>query len=672
MANHSVRHRIEVLREKIRYYEHKYYVDDRPEISDKAFDALMKCLWNLEFESPDLISLDSPTQRVGGTATLGSRVRHHSMMLSLDNTYHPDELYEFDRRVRSAMPGQGVEYVAELKIDGLGISLLYEDGILVRGATRGNGEFGEDVTANLRTIRSVPLRLASINWMPTILEVRGEVFMPRNRLNDINRERIKNEESPFVNPRNAAAGSVRLQDASVTASRPLDMFMYTLAYAEGIEFTTHAQALSMLVDMGFKLNSCTECHPSIEGIIDYCYRQTAERESLSYDVDGVVVKVNSIAQQSELGTTAKSPRWAISCKFAARQETTRIREINVQVGRTGALTPVAILEPVQLAGATISHATLHNEQELLRKDIRIGDTVILERSGDVIPKIVSVMTETRDGTERTYHFPERCPACNAFVHRSTNEVAVRCLNVACPMQLKRRIEHFASRNALNIDGLGPTVIAQLVESNLVETVVDLYTLKCADLVKFDRIGEKSAENLIREIENSKSAPASKVLFGLGILHVGESVSGFLIEHFSSLDRVASATENEIGNIHGIGPKLAESIVDFFGKLANRQLLERLKAAGLRWHKDSNASLEIPEENFFRGKSFVLTGTLVKMPRSKASETIKRYGGKTTSSVSTNTDFLIAGASPGSKFVRAKELGVTMLTEAEFLSKVPSG
>jgi DNA ligase (NAD+) len=592
-------------------------------------------------------------------------------MLSLDNTFSPEELYDFDRRVRQMLPEEEIEYVAELKIDGLGVSLVYENGLLIRGATRGDGEYGENVTANLRTIRSIPLRVSSIDSAPTLMEVRGEVFIPRDRMDDINRERIENEEAPFVNPRNAAAGSVRLLDASITASRPLDIFIYTLGYAEGIEFETHSEAQSLLAEMGFKVNPSTECFPSIEGAIDYCHRQTAERENIAYDVDGIVVKVNSIEQQSELGSTAKSPRWAISCKFPARQATTQVHKIDVQVGRTGVLTPRAILEPVQLAGATITHATLHNEQDLHRKDVRVGDTIVLERSGDVIPKIISVVQERRDGTEQVFHLPDRCPACDSPVQRSTEEVAVRCVNSACPMQLKRRIENFASRNALNIEGLGPAVITQLVESKLVASVADLYDLKRTDLIEFERLGEKSADNLIREIEGSKSVPAAKVLFGLGIMHVGQSVAELLLERFSSIDAVAAASVEEIADIHGIGAKLAESVCHFFQQTVNQQLLQRLKDAGLQWAADDSTPPGISRESFFTGKTFVLTGTLSQMARSEASKKIKEYGGKTTSSVTTKTDCVIAGESPGSKYDRAKQLGIQILTEEEFLAKLPA-
>ncbi len=659
---------IESLREQIHYHQRKYYIDDQPEISDAEFDALMESLERLESEYPELITPDSPTQRVGGEAALGTRVRHRGPMLSLDNTYSPEELYDFDQRVRKALPDATIEYVAELKIDGLGVALLYENGRLVYGATRGDGEYGEDVTSNLRTIRTIPLRLTRIEPMPAVLEVRGEVFIPRDRLDEINRQRIENGETPFANARNAAAGSVRLLDSTITAARPLDIFIYTLSYAEGLALTSQTQSLAMLAAMGFKLNPHTEVHPSIEGVIEYCRRWTAQRESIPYDVDGIVVKVNSIQQQDELGTTAKSPRWAISCKFPARQATTQIQAIDVQVGRTGVLTPVARLAPVQLAGATITNATLHNEQELIRKDIRIGDTVVLERSGDVIPKIVAVLTEKRNGTERVFRLPDACPVCNTPVQRSVEEAAVRCVNLACPAQLKRRIEHFASRGAMNIDGLGPALVDQLVDSGLIRDVADLYTLKKADVVSLERMGEKSAENLIRAIEGCKEAPPAKVLFGLGILHIGANIAELLIAHFGSIDSIATASIDDIKRIYGIGPSVAESVFNFFRQPPHPELLRRLKAAGLQW---STGVTESPETslNFFTGKTFVLTGTLSTLTRSEASEKIKALGGKVASNVNKKTDFLIAGDSPGSKYDRALQLGIPIWTPEEFIEKL---
>ena len=667
MANESISEQIETLRARLRYHERKYFIDDRPEISDGEYDRMFKALEQLEAEYPGMITSDSPTQRVGGGVELGTRVRHRQRMLSLDNTFKPEELHDFDQRVRRALPEQKIEYVTELKIDGLGVSLLYEDGVLVRGATRGDGEYGEDMTANLRTIRSIPLRLMPIENMPSTLEVRGEVFIPKDRLDEINRERVQNGETPFANARNAAAGSVRLQDASITASRPLDIFVYTLGYAEDMAFTTHSEALELLDAMGLKLNPYTETHPSIEAVVDYCHRWTAQRDSIPYDTDGIVVKVNSIAQQIELGATAKSPRWAIASKFPAHQAVTKIRSIGIQVGRTGVITPVAILEPVQLAGATITNATLHNEQDIIRKDIRVGDSIVLERSGDVIPKVVSVLTEKRDGTEEIFRLPDRCPSCNEPVHRSDTEAAIRCVNSACSMQLKRRIQHFASRNALNIDGLGSAMSEALVDNGLVQDVAGLYTLQKSELVALERVGEKSADNLLHAIEANKGESTAKVLFGLGILHVGENVAELLLEHFASIDALAEASVEEIAGIRGIGPQIAESVAGFFERPMNRELLKRLKDAGLKWAVDVGP--DPVSESFFADKTFVLTGALSTMTRSEASNQIRALGGKVTPSVSKSTSALIVGDSPGSKYNRAQELGVPVLTEEEFVAKL---
>ena len=664
MTKDSIQNQVEALREQIRYHERKYFIDDQPEISDEEYDQLMKELERLEAIQPELITSDSPTQRVGGETTLGTSVPHRGQMLSLDNTYSPEELYDFDQRVQQALPDQPVAYVTELKIDGLGVALLYEAGRLVRGATRGDGEYGEDVTANLRTIRTIPLRLTPIQPMPTVLEVRGEVFIPRNRLAEVNRQRIAEGQASFANARNAAAGSVRLLDSTITASRPLDIFIYTLGYAEGIEITKHTEALDLINDLGFKMNPHTKAHSSIEEVIAYCHQWTADRETIPYDTDGIVVKVDSLQQQDTLGTTAKSPRWAIACKFPARQVTTQIEAIEVQVGRTGVLTPVAILSPVQLAGATITHATLHNEQELIRKDVRIGDTVFLERSGDVIPKITAVLTDQRQGTEKVFRLPDHCPVCETPVQRSEDEAAIRCVNMTCSAQLKRRIEHFASRNALNIDGLGPAIVEQLVGVGLIHDVADLYVLKQEDLVSLERMGEKSAENLMNAIEGSRGIPVAKVLFGLGIHHVGANVAELLIDHFSSINALADASVEDIESLHGIGPQISESIVHFFSQPQVQEFLKRLKDAGLQWAAKSSESIEVVD-SIFAGKTFVLTGSLSTMTRSEASDEIKERGGKVSSSVSQKTDYLIAGESAGSKYDRAVELNIPILTEEAF-------
>ena len=668
MTNNSIQNQVEALREQICYHERKYFIDDQPEISDEEYDRLMKELERLEAAHPEFMTPDSPTHRVGGKTTLGTRVPHRGQMLSLDNTYSPEELYDFDQRVRKALPDQPVAYVTELKIDGLGVALLYEEGKLARGATRGDGEYGEDVTANLRTIRTIPLRLTPIKTMPTVLEVRGEVFIPRDQLAEVNKQRVAEEQAPFANARNAAAGSVRLLDSTITASRPLDIFIYTLGYVEGIEITTHTEALALLADLGFKMHPDTEAHSSIKEVIEYCHQWTADRETIPYDTDGIVVKVDSLQQQEILGTTAKSPRWAIACKFPARQVTTQIEAIEVQVGRTGVLTPVAILSPVQLAGATITHATLHNEQELIRKDVHVGDTVVLERSGDVIPKITAVLTDQRKGTEKVFRLPDHCPVCETPVQRSEDEAAIRCVNVACAAQLKRRIEHFASRNALNIDGLGPAIVEQLVGCELIRDVADLYALKQADLVSLERMGEKSAENLTNAIEASRSIPVAKVLFGLGIHHVGENVAELLIDQFSSIDALADASIENIESIHGIGPQIAKSIIDFFSQPRVQEFLKRLKATGLQWAVESSEPTAT-SDSIFAGKTFVLTGSLSTMTRSEASDKIKERGGKVSSSVSQKTDYVIAGESAGSKYDRALELNIPILTEETFTEKL---
>ncbi len=659
---------INKLRDLIRYHERKYYIDDQPEISDAEFDKLMRQLEELEKASPEEdIPSDSPTQRVGGGVALGSRIPHRSPMLSLDNTFGKEELLDFGVRVKKLLEDAPVEYVTELKIDGLGVSLLYENGVFVRGLTRGDGEYGEDVSGNLRTIRAIPLRLTETddNPVPPILEVRGEVFIPKHLLGEINVQREAAGESPFANPRNAAAGSVRTMDSTITAKRPLDIFIYSLNYTEGLEIETHTEALEKLKGFGFKCNPHTELHGSLEDVISFYEHWVTKREEIPYEVDGLVVKVNDINQQKELGSTAKSPRWATSYKFPAYQTTTIIESIEVQVGRTGVLTPVAILAPVKLAGATITHATLHNEQEISNKDVRIGDTVVLERAGDVIPKIIDVQKEKRKGDEVVFKFPDLCPTCNTPVQRSENEVAVRCVNAGCSAQLKRRIAHFASRNALEIEGLGPATVNQLVDNGLVRDVADLYTLKSQEVRKLDRMGSGLTHNLLHQIEHSKQAPAAKVLIGLSIFHVGETVAELLIDHFLSIEGLSQADAETIEAIPGIGPQIAESVSSFFTQ--NRPLIEKLKAAGLRcFTEDVVKAPKILQETFFSGKTFVVTGSLTDMTRTEASTEIKVRGGKVTSSVTGKTDYLIAGAGAGSKYDKAVELEVPILTPEDFL------
>ncbi len=667
-----MRTEIDELRTLIRYHEHKYYIENLPEISDADFDVLLKKLKELEAATDVPIPPDSPTQRVGGGAELGTRLQHRNPMLSLNNSYDENELREFAERVQRLLEDAPVEYVTELKIDGLGVSLIYENGVFTQGLTRGDGEYGEEVTDNLRTIRSVPLRLVETKTaVPPVLEVRGEVFLPKDCLDEINVQRKSEGELPFANPRNAAAGSLRLLDASITASRPLDIFVYTLNHAEGTEFTTHTTSLENMKTWGLKCNPHTTSHKSIEAVQDYYERWVEERHDLPYETDGVVVKVNNFSQQHELGTTSKYPRWAVAYKFNAQQAITTIENIEVQVGRTGVLTPVAILKPVTLAGATITNATLHNEQEIQAKDIRIGDRIVLERAGDVIPKVVEVLTTNRTGDETPFEFPERCPACDTPVQRTEKEVAVRCVNVACVAQLKRRIAHFASRNALQIEGLGPATIDQLVDKALVRDVADLYTLEVEPLSELERIGVPSARNLVRQIERSKETPAEKLLFGLGIFHVGETVAELLIEQFRSVDALGTATLEEIESVNGIGPQIAESVFNFFRH--NQPLLDKLRAADLHCFtvaaESNRTEMSIATDSFFSGKTFVVTGSLEGITRGEASNEIKSRGGRVTLSVTSKTDYLIAGEGAGSKYTKAVELDIPILTATDFFEKL---
>ncbi len=665
----AIREAIDDLRQEIRYHGRKYYVEDSPEISDYEYDQLMKELEALESRYPDLITPDSPTQRVGGEpAEEFATVEHRVAMLSLDNTYSPEELPEFDERVRKLLPGQEIEYVAELKLDGLGVALIYEDGRFVRGATRGDGQRGEDVTGNLKTIRSIPLVLEGIGTRLPVLEVRGEVYMRKSAFQELNRQREDDGEMPFANPRNAAAGSVRLLDPRITSSRPLDIFTYMLSYSEGVSFPSHWESLQALKVMGFKVNPYARKFSTIEEVVDYCNLWTERRDDVDYEIDGVVVKVNSIAQQVELGATTKSPRWAISYKFPARQATSKIEDIIVQVGRTGALTPVAVLTPTPLSGTVISRATLHNEDEIRRKDIRIGDTVLIERAGDVIPAVVMVIEEKRTGQEKEFEMPEKCPVCDSDVFRPEGEAVTRCMNTTCPAQIKEHLHHFASRNAMDIEGLGPSIIDQLVDKGLVQNVSDLYSLKADDLSALERMGDKSAENLITALGNSKANGLARLVFALGIRHVGVRAAEILAEQYSSMDALAKAEVEELEQIDEIGPKIAESVAQFFQQEENLSIIGKLREAGMRMSEERvRAGEELP----LQGKTFVLTGTLQNMARNEASEAIKKAGGKVASSVSKNTDYVVVGESPGSKYDRAQKLGITILNEEELMRLISS-
>ncbi len=671
LAPREVVERVAQLREIIHYHNYRYFVLDDPEISDAEYDQLMRELVELEAAYPELVTPDSPTQRVGAAPLEAfETVRHRAPMMSLANAFDRAELEAFDARVRRMLGVDSVEYVAELKIDGVAVSLSYEEGLLVRGATRGDGEVGEDVTQNLRTIRSVPLRLVH----PVTIDVRGEVFMSRADFEELNRRRAAEGQPLFANPRNSSAGSLRQLDPRVTAERPLDIFCYGIGYLgeTGLPAkrpATHSEALELLSELGFKVNPHARVCRSIDEVVAFCEHWEQQRRSLPYEIDGVVIKVNRLEYHDRLGTTAKSPRWAIAYKFAAEQAMTVVREIVVNVGRTGAVTPMAILDPVRIAGTTVSRATLHNEDYIRDKDIRIGDTVIVHKAGDIIPEVVRVVTSKRTGAERPFVMPKTCPACGGEVVRPEGEAVARCINARCPAQLVEGLIHFASRNAMDIEGLGQALATALVQQELVKDFSDLYRLTKEQLVQLERVGDKSATNLLNAIEASKSRGLARLLYALGIRLVGEETAASLAAHFKSIDALAEATVEQLMDVPEIGEKIARSIVDYFDQPQNRAVIEALKELGVKTSED--APVPVGEQPL-AGKRFVITGTLSAMTRQEAEAAIKRLGGTTSGSVSRNTDYLVVGASPGSKLQRAQELGVPILDEEAFLNLIGGG
>lgn len=658
---HQVEQEINSLREQIRYHDYRYYVLDAPEITDAEYDRLLRRLQELEREYPQFITPDSPTQRVGGQPVSEfGQVTHRIPMLSLDNAYSEQELRDFDRRVRR-LAGREISYVAEPKIDGLAVSLLYEAGSFVRGATRGDGQQGEDITANLRTIGSIPLKLRGDN-IPPLLEVRGEVYMDRRAFDELNQARGERGEPLFANPRNAAAGSLRQLDPRVTASRRLDVFFYALGYTEGLELEEHWEVLEYFRQIGLRVNPLIRCCATIDEVWEFCNEIGEKRKDLTYDIDGVVVKVNDLATQAELGATARSPRWAIAFKYPAEEATTVVKDIIVQVGRTGALTPLALLEPVEVAGSTVSRATLHNEDILRARDVRIGDTVIVRKAGDVIPEIVKPVESKRTGKEKIFTMPDHCPVCGAKAQRLPGEAVTRCVGKACPAQLIEGLVHFASRDALDIEGLGPALVRQLVEKGLVKDPSDLYHLRAEQLEGLERMGKKSAANLLEAIEASKERSLARVIYALGIRLVGEGAARELARHFGSMERLMEASPEEITAIPTIGEKIARSIREFMAESQNRRVIQRLAEAGVNMEGDKPAAVSTQP---LAGKTFVLTGSLQNYSRKEASERIRALGGKVTSSVSKNTDYVVVGENPGSKLDRARELGIPTLNEDEF-------
>jgi DNA ligase (NAD+) len=660
----NVKKEIEELREKLRYHEYRYYVLDDPEISDAAYDRMMNRLKELETAYPELVTPDSLTVRVGGAPREGfSTVRHARPMLSLDNAFSHDALREWDRRVREGSGQEKIEYIAEHKFDGLSISLQFEDGVLGRGVTRGDGTTGEDVTPNVKTIRSIPLRVDAATLkkvkLPQDFEVRGEVMMTKKAFEALNREQKRIGGKIFVNARNSAAGAVRVLDPSITAARRLDFFAYYLLVDGKVPFPRHSDSLQALKQLRFRASDDWKLCAGIDAVIAYCEDWDAKREKLAYEIDGVVIKVNSVAIQNELGYTAKAPRWAIAYKYPARQETTLVNDIIVQVGRTGTLTPVAVLEPVQVGGVTVGRSTLHNMDEIERLGLQIGDTVLIERAGEVIPHVLKVVKEGKN--RKPFRMPKRCPECGSTIHHMEGEVAYRCVNAACPAKRRESILHFAGRHAMNIDGLGDKIMDQLVDKGLVKDVADLYALKEDEVAGLERMAEKSAQNLLEEVEASKKNSLARLIYALGIQFVGERTGQLLAEHFSSLEELAAAKEEQLEEVPEVGPKVAASIVEFFSEAANRQLIKKLNKVGVH----PTAEKRVVKSQKLAGKSFVFTGSLANRSREEAGELVIQHGGKVSSSVSKKTHYVVVGTDPGSKYEKAKELGVAILDEGEF-------
>jgi len=676
MAEKSVRERIEELRRLIHYHNYRYYVLNEPEISDAEYDALMRELRRLEEEHPELITPDSPTQRVGAKPLEKfEKVRHPKPMLSLQDAFNDEEMWAWLERIRKILPAgvklEDLEFTVEPKVDGLTVVLTYENGIYVKGATRGNGVEGEDVTQNLKTIRGVPLRIpiSPDGPPPRRLVVRGEAFMPIDKFEEFNRRQAEMGQKTFANPRNAAAGSIRQLDPRITASRPLSLFTYAVVDIEGETISTQWEALQFLRRMGFPVNPDSRLFSKFEDVLDYCHQWMKKRYDLNYEADGMVVKINDLAIQEALGVVGNAPRGAIAYKFPGREATTKLLDIGVNVGRTGMLAPYAILEPVEVGGVTVERAALHNEEDIHRKDIRIGDTVLVRRAGEVIPYVVGPVKALRTGEERIFHMPKKCPACGEPVVKPEGEVAHYCVNAACPAQLVRRLEYFVSRGAMDIEGMGSKIAEQLVREGLIKDVADVYYLRAEDLLKLEGFAEKKVNNLLTAIEASKERPFWRVLTALGIRYVGSIVAQTLAQHYPSIDKLMEATAEELMAIEGIGPRIAYSVVDFFSRERHRRLIEKLRKAGVRLAE------EVVEEvgpQPLAGKTFVITGTL-SVPREEVKALIERYGGRVTDSVSRNTDYLVVGQAPGmTKYQKALKLGIPMISEEELRRLISEG
>ncbi|HEY2712487.1 MAG TPA: NAD-dependent DNA ligase LigA [Chthoniobacterales bacterium] len=653
--------RIATLRARIGEHNRRYYDEAAPIISDREYDQLYRELIDLETQFPQFVRPDSPTQRVGGAPlTAFSQITHRVPMLSLDNTYSEEEVGAFYRRMTKLLPNERIPVVVEPKVDGVAVSLLYEDGRLRYAATRGDGTTGDDVTQNVRTIRSLPKQLKGSP--PKVFEVRGEVFMTKEGFAKLNAERSEAGLPAFANPRNSAAGSLKQLDPAITARRPLGIVLYGIGAVEGIELTRHSQLFSLLKKLGLPTSERWWMAESLEEILSAIHELEKVRHDFIYETDGAVAKVDDFRQRESLGTTAKAPRWAIAFKYEAERVETTLQDILIQVGRTGTLTPVAALESVVVSGSTVSRATLHNEEEIARKDIRIGDTVVIEKAGEVIPAVVNVRTDLRTGSEKKFRMPNKCPVCGSKVVKDEGQVAVRCVNVQCPAQRRRRIEHFASRGAMDIEGLGEAMVEQLVRHNLIADASDIYNLTNEELVALERMGEKSAANLLGAIERSRRQPLWRLLFGLGILHVGVSAARALGEHFPDLDALMAATVDELQRIPDVGEVMGKSIAQFFREPTNREMIEKLRKAGLCLRGEPK--MVSPNDSKIKGTTWVITGTLSK-PREEIAEEIVRQGGKVSGSVSKKTSFLLAGEEAGSKLEKAKKLGIQIVDEAEF-------
>ncbi len=654
--------RVQQLRSEIEAHNRRYYDEAAPTISDREYDELYRELADLEKQFPELVTPDSPTQRVGGSPLKEfAQIAHRLPMLSLDNTYSEEEVAEFYRRLEKLLPNQQIAVVVEPKVDGVAVSLLYERGELRYAATRGDGSVGDDITQNVRTIRALPLRLRGTP--PELLEVRGEVYMLKRGFAKLNAERAEAGLPQFANPRNATAGSLKQLDPSITATRPLGVIFYGTGIVEGVDLQKHSELFALLKRLGLPATERWWSASSVDEILHAIHELDTMRRDLAYETDGAVVKVDSFAQREQLGFTSKSPRWAIAYKYAAERVETKLHDIVIQVGRTGTLTPVAALEPVFVSGSTVSRATLHNEEEIERKDIRIGDTVIVEKAGEVIPAVVGVRADLRSGNEKRFRMPKKCPACGTEVVKDEGQVAVRCINAQCPAQVRRRIEHFASRGAMDIEGFGEALVTQLVERQLVRDVADIYALTADKLGELERTGEKSVANLLIAIERSKSRPLWRLIFGLGILHVGVTASRALAANFRDLDALMNASIDELQKIPDVGEVVGRSIRQFFDEPANRQVIERLRAAGLQLQSDDYGKRDAASGAIV-GTSWVITGTLSE-PRDAIAELITARGGKVTGSVSKKTNYVLAGNDAGSKLEKAKQLGVRVISEDEF-------